>query len=93
MATLTYRADVGPHFRRAMMFRRKRFKRWHALHRDKYNRYDVTDNSRAAKIGQFFKLLLEVAGIVCFVAVWEILSLFKTVRQRRPSATGTPQAR
>ena len=88
MATLTYQADVGPHFRRAMMFRHKRLKRWHALYRDKYNSYDVADNSRKARIGQFFKLLVEVAGIICFVAVWEASSLFRPVRQRHPSDTG-----
>ena len=70
VATITYQADVGPHLQRALMYRRQRLQRCHALRQHDYRRYDEDDHDpyRWAKTDDRFGLLMEVVAIIFFAA-------------------------
>jgi hypothetical protein len=67
MAVITYRTDVPPHLRRALMYRRLRTQRWQTLHRHHSELYDAVESSRWTRTSQFFNLLVEVVAVAFFV--------------------------
>jgi hypothetical protein len=68
MASLTYATDVAPHLQRALIYRRQRIQRFHALYaREGYNDDDY-DPYAWVKTDSGIRLLMEALVILCSAA-------------------------
>lgn len=64
MAVITYGTDIAPHLQRAMMYRRRRMRRWEVLH----PRYDCDDYDPYAwaRAGSIMDILVGLTAAAFF---------------------------